>query len=158
MSLHPLHASSIFPVVTTKNVSRHCHISPGKQNYFTSFLHHLNRAYSSPSVGNIENVLAFQMFVNLSFELPAMCACSRLAAHLCPAVCDPMDWGLPGFSVHGIFQARILEWVAMSSSRGSSQPRDRTRVSHVSCIGRWILYPCVTWEAVCHIAPVKSMT
>ena len=64
----------------------------------------------------------------------------------------------PGSSVHAILQARILEWVAMSSSRGSSQPRDRTRVSHVSCIGRWILYPCVTWEAVCHIAPVKSMT
>ena len=51
--------------------------------------------------------------------------------------CDPMDCSLPGSSVHGIFQARILEWVAISSSRGSSQPRDRTLVS---CIGRWFLY------------------
>ena len=40
----------------------------------------------------------------------------------------------------GILQARILEWVAMSSSRGSSQPRDRTPVSYISCIGRWVLY------------------
>ena len=43
---------------------------------------------------------------------------------------------LPGSSVHGILQARILGWIAMPSSRGSSQPRDRTLVSLVSCIGR----------------------
>ena len=48
----------------------------------------------------------------------------------------------------GTLQARILEWVAMPSSRGSSQPRDWTCVSYVSCIGRRILY-CVTWEAHC---------
>ena len=41
---------------------------------------------------------------------------------------------------------RILEWVAISSSRGSSQPRNWTRVSYISCIGRWILYHCATWE------------
>ena len=45
-----------------------------------------------------------------------------------------MDCNLPGSSVHGILQARILEWVAMPSSRGSSQPRDQTRVFYVSCI------------------------
>ena len=49
----------------------------------------------------------------------------------CPTLCDPMDCSLPDSSVHGIFQARILEWVAISFSRGSSQPRDRTRVSHI---------------------------
>ena len=42
----------------------------------------------------------------------------------CPTLSDSMDCSLPGFSVHGIFQARILEWVAMPSSRASSQPRD----------------------------------
>ena len=42
---------------------------------------------------------------------------------LCPALCDPLDYSLPGSSVHGIFQARILEWVAISFFRGSSQPR-----------------------------------
>ena len=45
-----------------------------------------------------------------------------------------MDCSLPGSSVHGVFQARILEWVAISYSRGSSQPRDRTSLSCVSCI------------------------
>ena len=54
--------------------------------------------------------------------------------------CDRMGCILPGSSVHGIFQARILEWVAMPSSRGSSQLRDQTHVSYVSYIGRWVLY------------------
>ena len=55
-------------------------------------------------------------------------------------LCDPMDCSPPGSSVHGILQARILEWVAMPSSRGSCQPRDRTCVCYVTCIGRWVLY------------------
>ena len=49
----------------------------------------------------------------------------------CPTLCNPMDRGPPGSSVHGILQARILEWVAMPCSRGSSRPRDRTCVSYV---------------------------
>ena len=52
----------------------------------------------------------------------------------CPILCDPLDYSLPGSSVHRIFQARILEWVAISSCRGSSWFRDRTLVSCVSCI------------------------
>ena len=56
-------------------------------------------------------------------------------------LCDAMDYSLPGSSVRGIFQARILEWVAMSSSRGSSQPRDGT---FISCIagGFFTTEPC----------------
>ena len=50
-------------------------------------------------------------------------------AQPCPTLCDPMDCSLPGSSLHGILQARVLEWVAISFSRGSSQPRDRTLVS-----------------------------
>ena len=50
-------------------------------------------------------------------------------AQLYPTLCDPMDCNPPGSSVHEIFQARVLEWVAISFSRGSSQPRDQTRVS-----------------------------
>ena len=50
----------------------------------------------------------------------------------CPTLCDPMDCSPPGSSVHGIFLARILEWVAMPSSRGSSRPRDWTHVSYIS--------------------------
>ena len=61
-------------------------------------------------------------------------------------MCDPMDCSPPAFSAHGILQARILEWVAISSSGGSSYPEDQTCSS---CIGRWILYQCTTWEAPC---------
>ena len=59
---------------------------------------------------------------------------------LCPTLWDPMDCSLPGSSIHGILQARILEWVAMPSSRGSSQPRVETMSLLVSCIGRHVLY------------------
>ena len=52
----------------------------------------------------------------LGFVLQGRCVC----APLCPTLCNPMDGSLPGSSVHGIFQARILEWIAISSSRGSS--------------------------------------
>ena len=60
--------------------------------------------------------------------------------------CDPMDCSSPASSVYGILQVRILEWVSMLSSRESSQPRDQTCVSYVSCIGRRILYHCTIWE------------
>ena len=59
---------------------------------------------------------------------------------LCLTLCNPMDCSPPGSSVLGILQTRILEWVAMPSSRGSSQPRDLTCVSYVSCISRRVLY------------------
>ena len=63
-----------------------------------------------------------------------------LVAKSCSTLCDPRDCSLPGSSVQGILQARTLEWVAMPSSRGSSQPRDQTHVSYVSYTGRQILY------------------
>ena len=59
---------------------------------------------------------------------------------LCPTLCNSMDHSPPSFSVDGILQARILEWVAISYSRESSRPRDWTHISWVSCIGRWVLY------------------
>ena len=58
--------------------------------------------------------------------------------------CDPRDCSPPGSSIHGISQARTLEWVGISYSRGSSQLRDQAHVSYVPCIGRRILYH---WEA-----------
>ena len=63
----------------------------------------------------------------------------------CPTLYNPRDCSPPGSSVLGVSQARILERVAISSSRGSSRPRDLT---HVSCIGRWGLYHCATWEVL----------
>ena len=70
--------------------------------------------------------------------------CCFLVAESYPTLCDPMDCSLLASSVHGIFQARILEWVAISSSRGSSRPRDWTRVS---CTCKQILYHWAIWEA-----------
>ena len=55
-----------------------------------------------------------------------------LVAQSCLTLCDSMDSSLPGSSVHGILQARIREWVAMPSSRGSSHPRDQTQVAHIA--------------------------
>ena len=55
-----------------------------------------------------------------------------LVTQLCLTLCNPMDCSLSDSSVHGIFQARILEWVATPFSRGSSQPRDQTQVSHIA--------------------------
>ena len=53
---------------------------------------------------------------------------------------QPLDHSPSSSSVHGILQARTLEWVPMPSSRGSSQHRDQTHISYVSCIDRWVLY------------------
>ena len=53
-----------------------------------------------------------------------------------PTLCDPMDRSPPGSSVHGILQTRVLEWVAVPSSRGSSGPRGQIHVSHICCIGK----------------------
>ena len=63
-------------------------------------------------------------------------------------LCDPMDCSPPESSVHGILQARILEWVLIFSSKGSSWPRDQTHISCISCTGRQILYHCTTWKAL----------
>ena len=58
----------------------------------------------------------------------------RKSIFSCPTLCNPLDCSLPGSSVHGILQARVLEWVAISFSRGSSRPRDQTQVSCI--VGR----------------------
>ena len=68
-----------------------------------------------------------------------MCTCSVI--QLCPTLFDPMDCSLPGSSVHGISQARILQWIAISYCRGSSWSMAWNCISSVSCIGWWILLP-----------------
>ena len=72
-----------------------------------------------------------------------------LLANLLQLVSDSLRphglYSAPGSSVHGILQARILEWVAILSCRGSSQPRDRTRFSFTPCTGRWVFAPSVPW-------------
>ena len=76
-------------------------------------------------------------------------ACAK-ALQLCPSLCHPVNCSLPGSSVHGILQARILEWVAMPASRVSSWLRDQTHICCITCIGRWILYRWVTGETPPH--------
>ena len=75
-----------------------------------------------------------------------MCVCTESLIHFW--LCDPMDCSPPGSSVHGILRARILEWVVIPFSRGSSWPRNGTHISWVSCIGRQIPYHWITWEAL----------
>ena len=75
--------------------------------------------------------------VNLMKGPIGLCACSVMSDSLWSPVLWPTR-------LHGIFQARIWEWVAISYSRGSSPPKDQT---HVSCIGRQIVYHCAIWEA-----------
>ena len=85
-------------------------------------------------------------------EKSAQNSCSADAAHVVVVqslsrvwlFCNPMDYSPPASSVHGISRASIQEWNAISFPRGFSWPRDRT---HVSCIGRWILYYWATKEA-----------
>ena len=81
-----------------------------------------------------------EIFIALNFckstvdLLPCGVMCVCLVAQSCPTLWNTMDWNPPGSSVQGILQARILEWVAIPSSRGSFQSRDRTQVSHI--VGR----------------------
>ena len=74
-------------------------------------------------------------------------------------LCNPMDCSPPGSSIHGLLQTGTLEWVAISSSRGSSQRKDRTQVLSASGIGQQTLYRCSTWEALSHLfaAAAKSL-
>ena len=69
-------------------------------------------------------------------------SCGCILSHFShvQTLCNAVVCSLPGSSVHGILQARTLEWIALPSSRGSSQPRDWTCISYVSCIGRCVLY------------------
>ena len=73
-----------------------------------------------------------------------VCVCTRVCVRArvwsCPTLCNSVDCSPLVSSVHGIFQVRIVECVAISFSRGSSQSRNQTCISCVSCIGRWILY------------------
>ena len=76
----------------------------------------LNQNIFSPLINPIST-----LFLDLSYNLIHCCGC--WVAQLCSTLCNPMDCSLPSSSVHGISQVRILEWVAISFSRGSSWPR-----------------------------------
>ena len=96
---------------------------------------------SIPGLGRSHMPQSYQARVPQLFSL-----CLHVLSRFSLTLCNPMDRSLPGSSVLGILQARILKWVAMPSSRGSAQPRDQTGISYVSCIGRQVLYHFTTWE------------
>ena len=86
------------------------------------------RGHPKPSLLRAEVVLSLSVTQTATWKM-------HVPSHFSRAwPCDPMNCSLPGCSVHGIFQAEILEWVALPSFRGSSRPRDRTCISYVSCI------------------------
>ena len=91
---------------------------------------------SKPSLLLIKNLEGSKLrFSELGFQNYLYCECKvkeNEVTQSCRTLCDPMDSSLPGSAVHGIFQARILEWAAISFSRGSSQPRDQTCVSCIA--------------------------
>ena len=76
-----------------------------------------------------------------------VCVCVCVFSDMSDSLQPLVDCSLPGSSVHGIFQARIVEWVSISSSKGSFLPSYQTHVSCVSCIDRQIPYQCATWGA-----------
>ena len=85
--------------------------------------------------------------LNLFHEAPSVCVCVCVCVHAqsCSTLCDLIDCSPPGSSVHWIFQARILEWVALSSSRGSSWSMDQIHLLYL-LLGRQILYHCTTFS------------
>ena len=76
------------------------------------------------SISFISALIFLYFFPSANFESEV--------AQSCPTLCDPMDCSLPRSSLHGILQARVLEWIAISFSRGSSRPRDWTQASCIS--------------------------
>ena len=77
-------------------------------------------------------------------------------AQSCPTLCNPVDGSQPGSSVHGILQARILEWVAISFSKGSSRPRDRTQVSCIAgrCFNLWATREASSFSKLWHYSDI----
>ena len=83
-------------------------------------------------------VLAGGVFTtSATSEAHSFTAAAAKSLQSCPTLCDPVDCSPSGSSVHGILQANILEWIAISSSRRPSQPRDQIQVCHISCTGRF---------------------
>ena len=104
-------------------------------------------------------------FVDIFGTSVCVCVCECVCVwervtQLCPTFCDPMNCSPPGSSVHGILEARILEWVAMPFSRGSSWPTGDPGLTRVSCVaGRfftvWALREALKWKQKGSITNIK---
>ena len=106
----------------------------------TSLSEHLSASgkkdYESHSLLQTQSLQKLVCFNEIYFHCVHACS----VAQACSVLCDPIDCSPPGSSVHGIPQARILQWIAMPFSWGSCQPRDGACISCISCIDRRVLY------------------
>ena len=102
----------------------------------------------NPSIAHSSQLQAFNILQMLFYciagsrisKMEYSCVCVCVCVQLCPALCNHKDCSPSGSSVHRIFQARVLEWVAISFSKESSRPRVPTHIFWVSCVGRQVLY------------------
>ena len=103
-----------------------------------------------------KNIILWSVWPRDTFGDMYAYVCVHVCTQSCPTLSDPMDCSLPDSCVHGIFQARIWGYVAMSSSSGTFWPKSQTQVSCVSCTDRWMLYHCATWGVEVNIFPLFS--
>ena len=96
-------------------------------------------------------IYAYTHVYSYKYMRAYMCVCIHVCVSVqsCLTLCCSTDCSPPGSTVHGTSQTRILEWVAIFYSRGSSWPRDWTPVSCVYCTSRWIIYHCPTYIHGC---------
>ena len=117
-------------------------VGRGKAQHLLHWVGNISNPIITLSIGR--NTMGRRQCCLWHLHSACVCVCTHTHDQSCLNLCNHVDCSLPGSSVHGISQARILEWVAVSFSRGSSQPRDWTYVSWVLYIPRWILYHCTT--------------
>ena len=116
---------------TSHGITPHIHLSPWCWVSSGIKFPHLTEIHPASQGGNSTNPI-WGRRIGVCVCV-CVCVCCAQPLQSCPT-CDPVDHSPPGFSVLGIFPPRILEWVAMPSSRGSSQPRDRNCLSCISSI------------------------
>ena len=120
----------------------HTHTPHNHLEYCQRLKYKRSPCFHSCPLQSIFNTFLSDLLTNKSRHITpqfkALHACT--CAQSCPILCHPMNCSLTGSSVHGVFQARIMQWVAIFFSRVSSRSRDQTHVSCVSCIGRQFIY------------------
>ena len=112
----------------------------GQSSYLSKMLQYLYITCSYPHIGYKSFLYYLWYLIQCTCclnSLSTMWKVKALVTQSCPTLCNSTEWSLPGFSVHGILQARVLEWVAITFSREFSQPRDWTRVSCIA--GRFFI-------------------
>ena len=145
--------------------SCHLHLPCSKLNYSSLVPHKVYRQDYICPLSSMLIILSLALVIYIFFAMVVVQSLNLVCS------CDPMDCSLPGSSIHGIFQVRILEWVAMPSSRGSSQPKDQTMSTTFNLnwqagslplappgkpILKWVSYPAPSHHTVTMRCPIKA--